>query len=354
MLALKYYKAGDMRLEEVEKPKAGEGEVVIKVAYASICGTDVEEYRFGPLWVNMDDPHPITGKKAPYVLGHEFSGYIDEVGPGCKRLKVGDRVAVHPILACGKCSNCKQGKNYICENIGCVGLHMDGGFEEYCLIQEKQVFKVPDNVDLRQAAIPEPIGFCINSFNMFNLDMGDDVVIFGAGGIGLICIQIAKAAGAKKVICVARREMRLEAARKMGADIVVDVDKEDYKKVIYEATEGKMADLVVEATGSVNVLDQAFEVSKAGGKIGLLSVFCEDAKFDFKKIVNSGRTVIGGVAHNPVHFQTALQMLADGRVNVEPLISAEVDLKDSLDLGFDEYIKNKNKYIKMLIKPLDE
>ncbi len=351
MLALRYYKAKDMRLEDIQTPRPGRDEVLIKIAYAGVCGTDIEEYLYGPIWMSQDRPHPITGKTTPVVLGHEFSGYIEEAGDRADDFKKGDRVAVHPILPCGECDNCRQGKNYICKNVGCVGLHLDGGFEEYCTVPAKQVFKVPDRVRLDHAALAEPIGFCINSFEMTDISMGDDVVIYGAGGIGLICIQIAKAAGAKRVIMAARRDLRLGAAKQMGADVVIDVSKEDCVKRVLELTDGKGADVVVEATGNPGALDIVFDSCKSGGKVALLSVFFKNVEFDFKKIVNYGRTVVGAVAHNPVHFETALQMLSDGRVNVTPLVSIIVSLRDALDQGFEEYIKNKQDYIKMIIKP---
>lgn len=351
MLALKYYKAKDMRLEEVEIPRPGPDEVLIKIACAGVCGTDIEEYLYGPIWMSQTEPHPITGKTTPVVLGHEFSGYVEQAGAGVDGFVKGQRVAVHPILPCGECDNCRQGKNYICKDVGCVGLHMDGGFEEYCVMPAKQVFKIPDNVRMDHAAMAEPIGFCINSFAMTDIAMGDDVVIYGAGGIGLICIQIAKAAGAKRVIMAARRQLRLDAAREMGADVIIDVAKEDCVERVMELTGGAGADVVVEATGNPDALGTVFDSCKSGGKVALLSVFFKDVEFDFKKVVNYGRTVIGGVAHNPVHFATALQMLSDGRVDVAPLVSCKVDLKHALSGGFDEYIKNKQKYIKMFIEP---
>lgn len=351
MLALKYYKKNDMRLEDVPIPEAGKGEVRIKVGYAAICGTDIEEYLYGPLWVSQDEPHPLTGKKAPLSLGHELSGYIDEVGEGVDQFNIGDRVAVYPIIYCGECDNCKKGNYEICKSIGCVGLSMDGGFEEYCVIPARNVFKVPDNVKLEHAALTEPVGFCTNTLALSDVQLGDDVIVFGAGGIGLICTQIAKAAGAKNVIVIARNPLRLQAAKDLGADYVFDVTKEGYLEKVMEITNGNGADVVIEATGSIKVIDQVFEVSKVGGTITLASVFFEDATFDLKKIVNAGRKVIGAVAHKPIHFQQALKMMSDGRVNVAPMAQSIVPLKNAIEDGFKEYINNKKNYIKMIIKP---
>jgi len=332
-------------------PEAGSGQVRIKVGYAAICGTDIEEYLYGPLWVSQDEPHPLTGKKAPLALGHELSGYVDAVGEDVNHLSVGDRVAIYPIIYCGECDNCKNGDYEICKNIGCVGLSMDGGFEEYCVVPARNVFKVPDNVLMEHAALTEPVGFCTNTIALSDVQLGDDVIVFGAGCIGLICVQIAKAAGAKNVIVIARREARLKAAKDLGADYVFDVTVDGYQEKVMEITKGNGADIVIEATGSVKVIDQVFEVSKVGGKITLAGVFFEDATFDLKKIVNCGRKVFGAVAHKPIHFEQALKMLSDGRVSVAPMTQSIVPLERALDDAFKEYIENKKNYIKMIIKP---
>jgi len=352
MLALRYHKRNDVRLEDIPLPEPEKDEIRIKVAYASVCGTDIEEYQYGPLWMSQYEPHPITGKKAPITLGHEFSGFIDKVGENYRdQFEPGDRVASYPIIYCGECRNCKEGNYHICNKVGCLGLSLDGAFQEYTVVPGRNVYRVPDNVKMEHAALAEPIGFCTNTCEETEIHMGDDVVVFGAGGIGLLCAQIAKSCGAKNVVMVARRENRLDAARAVGVDYAIDVTTENYKEIIMDLTKGNGADVVMEATGSNKVMDQVFEVCKVGGKITLTSVFFENAVIDLKKVVNAGRKIIGAVAHRPVHFEQALKMLSDGRVRVEPLISKIVPLENALKGGLDEYINNKKEYIKMLIAP---
>jgi (R,R)-butanediol dehydrogenase/meso-butanediol dehydrogenase/diacetyl reductase len=349
--ALRFYKKNDMRLEDIPEPSPKKGEVKIKVSYAGICGTDYEEFLYGPLWVSQDAPHPLTGKKAPMVLGHEFSGRVAEVGDGVTKFKSGDKVAVYPMIYCGECSNCKRGDYFLCKNIGCVGLSCDGGFEEYCVVPERNVFKVPDDLPDEYAALAEPTGFCINTIGLTDMDMGDDVAIFGAGTIGLLCQQIAKTKGCKNVYMVARNELRLKAAKQLGADEVIDITKDDYIEKIRQLTEGEGVDCVIEATGSNQVMNQIFNVVKSGGKITLAGVFAKNSEIDLKNIVNFGRTIQGAVAHRPIHFETALKMLSDGRVNVKPLITKVVSLEDALEIGFKDYLANKKNYIKVLVKP---
>jgi (R,R)-butanediol dehydrogenase/meso-butanediol dehydrogenase/diacetyl reductase len=353
MKALQYYGKKDLRLEDIPEPVAGDGEIKIKVSYAGICGTDYEEYLYGPLWVTKE-PHPLTGhglNNGPVVLGHEFSGKVTAVGKGVTKVVEGDRVAVHPMIVCGKCKNCLAGNYYLCSNIGCVGLHRNGGFQEYCVVPEWNVFKIPDALSEKHAAAAEPVGFALNSVDLMNLSVGEDVAVFGAGLIGLLYQQVARVCGARRVTMIARRKLRLDVSKELGADVVIDVESEDFKEKIMSMTGGLGVDSVFEATGSTNVLDQVFEVVKSGGKIVLGGVFPKDVTLDLKKIVNCGRTVIGAVAHNPIHFETALQMLSDGRINVDPIITKVVSLDDAIEEGFKDYLANKGDNIKLMIKP---
>lgn len=351
MKALLYYGKNDIRLENIQEPVARPGEVKIKVSYAGICGTDYEEYLYGPLWVSKDSPHPLTGKKAPLVLGHEFSGRVAEVGEGVKRVAIGDRVAVYPILYCGECRNCRQGYYYLCSRIGCIGLSCDGGFEEYCVVPERNVYRIPDELSEEHAAMAEPTGFCINAVGSTGISLGDDVAVFGAGGIGLICLQLARAAGCRRVFMIGRRRLRLETARKLGADEIIDEAQGNYREKIMELTDGQGVDCVIEATGSEKAVQQAFQVVKSGGKVTLAGVFTKNVEFDFKCIVNYGRRIAGAVGHNPNHFETALKMLTDGRVNVAPIITKIVKLESIIEEGFKQYLMNKGEHVKILVNP---
>ena len=353
MKALRFYGRKDLRLENIDEPVPADDEVKVKVSYAGICGTDYEEYLYGPLWI-CTSPHPITGhslKESPMILGHEFSGIVSETGKNAGRFKKGDRVAAYSILYCGKCDNCKAGKYYLCENIGCFGLHRQGAFQEYVTVPQSSIFRIPDNVSEMEAAVGEPLGFSLNSVDLANIKVGDDVVVFGAGTIGLLYLQVAKVRGAKRVFMAARRKNRLDTALKLGADAVIDTENDNVTEAILDLTGGKGADVIMEATGSNKVLDQIFTVVKSGGTILLGGVFPENADIDLKQIVNSGRSIVGAVAHNPVHFETALQMISDGRVNVSEIISKSVSLDNAFEEGFVDYLENKGKYIKLVIQP---
>jgi len=352
MKALQYYGKGNIKLEDIPEPSPGPDEVKINVAYAGICGTDYEEYLYGPLWI-PEEPHPVTGyglSKGPVVLGHELSGIVSGAGKNVTHVKEGDRVASYPIIYCGECDNCKRGDYYLCSNIACLGLHCNGGFEEQVVVPGKNVFILPDGLDLQDAAAAEPLGFSLNSGQCAGITIGDDVAVFGAGIIGLLYLQVARVRGARRVIMIARRKNRLDTALKLGADAVIDTDSENVTERIMELTGGKGVDIVMEATGSNKVVEQIFPIVRSGGRIALGGVFPGKAEVDLKQIVNAGRTIVGLVAHNPIHFQTALKMLADGRINVKPIITKAVDLENIIPEGFNDYLENKGKYVKLVAK----
>ena len=285
-------------------------------------------------------------------MSHEFSGQVSDIGKGVSKVVPGDRVGVFPIISCGNCSSCRDSRNFACVNSGCFGLSMDGGFQEYCVLPERYIFKLPDNLGEDQAALNEPVGFGLNTFNLAKIRIGEDIVIFGAGTIGLILLQIARIVGARNVYMIGRREKRLNAAKELKADAVIDIDKEDYYKRIMDLTNGEGVDTVIDATGSVSVLEQAFRVTKYNGKIVTTSIFTQKAKnLDLNQIVIPGKQLIGSIAHNEDQYETALKMQSDNRVNVKPIITTIINLEDILDKGFKAYINNKNEHIKILVKP---
>ena len=162
-----------LEIEEIEEPKVIKGHVKIKVKWCGICGSDLHEYLGGPIFIPVGEPHPLTGNVAPVVLGHEFSGDVVEIGEGVTNIKVGDRVAVEPMVVCGKCPACKEGKYNLCSSLGFHGLcGSGGGFAQYTVFTEEYVHKIPDSMSYEDAALIEPIAVALHSIRMANFNTG--------------------------------------------------------------------------------------------------------------------------------------------------------------------------------------
>ena len=246
MKVAKYYKNSDVRLEEMETPKIGPGEILVKVIASGICGSDVME------WYRI--------KKAPLVLGHEISGEITEVGEGVSKYKVGDRVFVSHHIPCNTCKYCLAGEHTACHTLQTTN-YDPGGFAEYIRIPalnvDRGVFLLPDEVSDDEGVFIEPLACVIRGQRMANLKVGQSVIILGSGIPGLLHLLLAKACGAGKIIMTDIHESRLEAAKKLGADEVYHAKDEIPQK----------ADLVIICAGALSVAEQALKVVDKTGTI---------------------------------------------------------------------------------------
>lgn len=351
MRALRFYKRNDIRLEDIPEPTPKNDEIKIKVTYAAICGTDLEEFQFGPFFTPVDKPHPLTGVQVPVVLSHEFAGVVVEAGKDVAKVKVGDRVGCYPMISCGKCPPCRHGHINACVIQGNYGYSADGGFADYCVIAEKNAVKIPENIGDEQAALNEPTGIALNLVEVSHLELGDNIAIFGAGAIGLMALQIARIAGAKNVFVVDVIEKRLNLAKELGADVVINAKEEDCVEKIMSLTNGDGVDISFEVSGSSEVLKQAINATKFEGKITMASIYTAKLQdFDLSSIVVGARKIIGSVAHRPDQYVTALKYQADKRIDVRPLITGIVALDDLVEKGFKEYLNNKSEHIKILAK----
>lgn len=263
MKAQIFYEAENMKMQEVDIPQISPVEVLVKVKYVGICGSDVSYY-FG--WSPVDTP---TGK-GPIILGHEFTGEVVEVGDVPKALglfKPGDRVVVNPVQNCNACYACAEGNTHCCTNMSVNGVTKDGAFAEYCSALYTGLFKLPDDVSYSDGAFLEPLACAVNAYNKMDLIPGQFVAVFGPGAIGLMMVQLAKAYGAGKVALVGTRDYRLEMGRDVGADFIfniTDADSpyytSDLKESISDLTEGSLADRAIVPTGSNEGFELAVEI----------------------------------------------------------------------------------------------
>ncbi len=248
----------NLRYEEMEKPVPQAGEVLIKVKYTGICGSDVPR-------VNGDACHFF-----PIVLGHEFSGQVVEVGQGVNKVKVGQRVAGVPLVPCMECDDCRKGNFSLCKHYSFIGSRRNGSFAQYVVVPEANAVPFSDDTSYKLGAFFEPSTVAIHALECVNFRGGSTVVVLGAGTIGLLTLQWAKIYGAKKVVVVNRSRGKLDLALKLGADAVVSTLDEDYKEQLSDLTDGKGFDYVFETAGSTDMMKFAFEA--AGNKAKICNV----------------------------------------------------------------------------------
>lgn len=322
MKAAVYHGSGDLRVEEVPVRKLKDNEVKIQVKYCGICGTDIHIFHGDG---GCCDVTP------PLVPGHEFSGVVAEVGAGVKTVKVGDRVTGDPNDMCGECYFCKNGMQHFCKNNIGIGTTVDGGFAEYVIMREKQVYKVSDDLSFIEAAMTEPISCCLHGIDLCNIKAGDTVLVIGGGPIGMIMMQLAKNAGASKVIMSEPVEEKREQALKLGATKTIDPLHEDVEAVLAEYCEN--VNVVIECVGNVHTQADAVRFAGKGATIMYFGLAAPEESFPirpddiFKKELHITSSYI-----NPYSFERAIQILESGTVELESLITNVVPLDDIADV----------------------
>ena len=329
MKAARYYGIHDIRCEETPKPDYGADEVLIKVAYAGICGSDLHIYNKGMFIINI-----------PETMGHEFVGVIEAVGAEVSGYKPGDLVTADPMVPCGKCASCLEGSYNTCEGLSFIGECRPGGFTEYIVMKEDTLIRVPDGADLRQAALTEPLAVALNICKRAGFRAGEKICIIGAGPIGLLTVIAAKSLyGADDITAVDLSETRLQLASKIGADHV------------YTALpEGMRFDKLVDAAGVAATFNTAVQHVRANGSIYVVSIFEKDFVFDINTIVSMQASVVGCNVYTRQELKEAAEAIAYGKVDVSPLISRVFDISECAD-AFKLAASSDKSVAKILFKP---
>lgn len=352
MLAARWHGQRDVRVEDI--PEVGsppEGWVKVKVAWCGLCGTDLEEYLHGPILIPTE-PHPLSGRKAPLTMGHEISGQVVEVGRGVKHLREGDYVGLENSAFCGHCHWCSHHYPHLCERLVTLGLMDDGGFAEYVLAPAVTCVKLPEGMPLDTAALAEPLAVARRAVRQSRLQMGETVVIMGAGTIGLCILQLALAAGARQVFVVEKAPNRMELARRMGAHHVIDPSTTPPKPYVYDHTAGLGPDVVFECIGSAQAPAWAIEMGRKRGRVVLVGVYGEPSQVHLLDVVLNEKEIIGTLAHiYDQDYEEAVLALADRRVQLEPLITARIPLERIVEEGFERMIHDKTQQLKILVTP---
>ena len=298
----------NLALADVKKPKPGSKECLVKVLACGICGTDRHIY------------HGEYPSAKPVILGHEFGGVIEEVGPGSK-FQVGQVVSVDPNIVCGKCLDCKEGRTAFCPDLTALGVNIDGGLAEYVLTPDSQIYPVRNDLNPLHLAFIEPLACSIRGLDLANLKGGEKVAILGGGVIGLLVVQLAKLAGASEIVLVTRQKFRRDVALKIGATRVIDPINENVDTAITNM------DVTFECAGSVETFKQSQNITRRGGSVIVLGLTASDATLEvnpFNIVVNELR--IQGSFLNPLTQARAAELVESGKLNLDILISKVVDL----------------------------
>ncbi|NLN66350.1 MAG: NAD(P)-dependent alcohol dehydrogenase [Clostridiaceae bacterium] len=332
----------NIELREINMPKPGDNEVLVKLEYVGICGSDVhylEHGKIGDFVVNGD-----------FILGHECAGTIAEVGANVKTLKKGDRVALEPGITCGQCYFCKSGLYNLCADVEFLATPpYHGCLQNYIAFPENMCFKLPENVTTKEGALVEPLSVGIHAARQGNVSLGDRVVILGAGCIGLVTMLACKAFGATDLIVVDVIPKRLELAKEIGATHVINAAECDVLKEIDAITDGMGCDIVIETAGTKITYSQTSYIVRRGGTIVLVGLAPQDIiEFNFAKLMNKEAQIKTVFRYRNIYPQ-AINAIAEGIIDVKPIVTHEFDFEDTAK-AFDFVIHHKNDVVKAVIK----
>jgi (R,R)-butanediol dehydrogenase/meso-butanediol dehydrogenase/diacetyl reductase len=353
MKALRFYGSGDLRLEEMSEPTAASGEVKIEVACCGVCGTDLHEYRAGPIVIRpVDRPHPLTGGHAPVTLGHEFAGTVVEVGDDVDSVAVGSKVAIQPIFRCERCPACSAGEFNQCVSFGALGLHADGAFAHYVTVPAYMVHPIPDGVSMDAAALAEPIAVGWHAVSRSKVRSGDSVLVSGAGPIGLGALIALKAVGASPVfVAEIGDSVRTRVARELGADVVIDPSVESTAERVLDLTDGRGVDVVIEAAGVQAALDAAMRAVRSGGTVVSCASWETPAVVDLNDLLIREITLVGTLAYTDEYPMVLRHLQATGSELAQLLVTKRVDVSDAIDGAFEELVRHKDQHVKILVTP---
>ncbi len=322
MKAVRYYAPNDIRYEETKIPELQEGEILVKVEAALTCGTDVKTFRRG---------HPVLIKKTPSGFGHEFSGIVERIDENVTNVKVGDRVVCANSAPCGECFYCKKEEYELCENLNLL----NGAYAQYIVIPkrivEKNTLIIPSNITFAQAAFAEPLSNVMHGIAKTPIKKGDVVGVMGIGPIGLMFALLAKLKGAK-VIALGRNPLKLKLAKDFAhADVVIDITKfEDPTEIIMShTTEGRGLDVAIECVGLPQMWEKMFNLVRKGGYVHFFGGCASGSSvnLDTKRLHYDEVKIISSFHHTPKYFRQALELIANGEIEVDKLITKRMDMK---------------------------
>ncbi|MCL2743056.1 MAG: alcohol dehydrogenase catalytic domain-containing protein [Planctomycetaceae bacterium] len=325
MKSIVYYAPGDIRYEDVPKPVCGAGEILVKVDACAVCGTDLKSKLHGNPRI-----------KAPCIIGHEFTGLIEEICPTTKGdWKIGDRIVMATSISCGQCYYCRNNLRNLCANLTPIGFAYSGGMAEYISIpaialEGGHAVKVPNEVPAAWAALSEPLSCAVNSVQQCNIQDGDTVLVMGAGPMGLLNAVAARAFGASKILLTELNELRRKQARQFDIDRIINPDNEDVSEIVKQETGGIGADVVIVAAPAALPQEQALSLVRKRGTVCLfasLPAGKSSLTVDSRLIHYGEIRVIGSSDSTPEHVQKAVELIASKKIPAAQIASHQLPLE---------------------------
>lgn len=305
--------AGQVELADVERPEPGPGEVLLRVGYCGICGSDLEAFHTGMY-------------EAGLVIGHEFAGTIAALGPGVTGWQIGERVVASDAIPCYECEPCREGRPDACQALTMVGVTHDGALAEYVCVPARGLHRLPGGVSLRQGALVEPLAVALNAVRRSRLRIGDRALVMGTGPIGLLTLQCALVAGACLVAATEVAPARAALARRLGAAAVLDPTRDNVGVALAGLTGGLGPDVIYVCTGAPEPYREAVSLVRKGGQVFIVGLCVTPVEADWMSLAMGDLCIEGSLAGRAT-FPAAIELIAQRRVDVEALISHEVSLE---------------------------
>ena len=306
-------------LEDIDEPTPGHNDVLIKVGRTAICGTDIHIYQWDD-WASKTIPIPLA-------VGHEFSGEIVEYGSEVKGFSVGDRVSAEGHITCGICRNCRAGRRHLCINTVGVGVNRAGAFAEYLSVPAFNVFKVPDVITDDMAAILDPLGNATHTALSFDL-VGEDVLITGAGPIGIMAVAIARYVGARHIVITDVNDYRLELAKKMGATVALNVAEGSLEDTMNDLGMDEGFDVGMEMSGNPSAIRDMLSTLHHGGQVALLGIPPGETTVDWEQVIFKGLTLKGIYGRKMFETWYKMASMLQSGLDISPVITHHFDVAD--------------------------
>ncbi|ORY71436.1 chaperonin 10-like protein [Pseudomassariella vexata] len=352
MRALRYHGPGDIRLEmDIPEPECRVHQVKICPSFCGICGTDLHVYQSSNSLPFKDTPHPITGEKWPVTLGHEFSGEVVEVGSEVRNgIRVGDRVAVQPTICCNQCVPCKEGLTNCCDSFGFVGLMgWGGGLSDYVCVDARFAFKLPDTIPSDIGALVEPLAVAWHAVALSALKAGDDVLVMGAGPIGLAVIQCLKARQPGQLIVAEVAANRRKFAQQFGATAVIDPREQDVVSTCKLLCDGQGPAMAFDCAGVAASIKSACLATRSGGTVVNVSVWDGDIPFNMNNLLFGEKRLLTALSYTTADFEAVIHALDNGSIDAKDMITRTITIDRVVENGIMALTHHKDRDIKIVV-----
>jgi len=347
MLAAVYYGNKRLEIEDVAEPSVGDGQVKVRVSRNGICGTDLHEYYDGPIFIPAGDPHPLTGRKLPVVIGHEFSGVVTEVGREVTDVHEGDHVTIEPIYRCGQCRPCQTGRYNVCNLVGFHGLMADGGMAEYTVVPSYQVHKLPDSVPVEMGALVEPMSVAYHAAGLGDVGDQNSALIYGAGPIGIGLWFALRGMGLTEIDVVEPSATRRSSIEALGAR-TLDPENQDVPTLIADRTDGNGVDAAFDAAGVAPAVSSALECIGEHRPLVSVAIYDKPLTTPLINLVLRERRIQGTLCYTSSDYRAVIDLMAQGHYDTTGWVDT-VPLSQVVEGGYEELRAGRK--MKLLVDP---